>query len=137
MKKIKEESLINCLSYLGLKNLPNEWDKENVWLLAVGLISKRDGTSNYVALKKDENGNPKIVKDFGNIATLVRIEEVYPYMYLDERYIPMFKTKTKDERIEWLQKMGDKEDLSELKVSELNKRVLNMAMQIALRALNK
>ncbi len=137
MDKIKEKSLIDCLSHLNLKDLPKEWDNENVYILAVGLVSKRDGSSNYVALKKDKDGNDKIAKDFGNIALLNKIEKVYPYRYLDERYVPTFKTKTKEERIEWLKQMGSKDDLSELSVKELNKKVLNMSMQIALRNLNR
>lgn len=136
MNKIKEKSLIDCLAYLDLKDLPKEWDKETVYILAVGLAQKADGTQSYVALKKDEKGNDKIVKDFGTLGVVKKVNAVYPYRYLDERYMPTFKTKTKEERIEWLKQMGSKDDLSELSVKELNKKVLNQSMQIALRSLN-
>lgn len=136
MNKIKEKSLIDCLAYLDLKDLPKEWDKETVYILAVGLVTKADGTQSYVALKKDANGNDKMVKDFGTLGVVKKFDKVYPYRYLDERYMPTFKTKTKEERIEWLKQMGSKDDLSELSVKELNKKVLNMSMQIALRSLN-
>lgn len=132
MINVKEESLVNCLSYIGLRDLPKEWDKENVYILAVGLVSKSDGTFNYVALRKDKNGKDKIVKDFGNIAALCKIEKVFPYRYLSSEYIPSFKSRGKDERISWLEKFGEKKDYSQMSVRELDKEILNIAMQSAL-----
>lgn len=137
MNKIKEKSLIDCLAHLDLKDLPKEWDKETVYILAVALVTKADGTQSYVSLKKDAKGSDKIVKDFGTLGVVKKIDKLYPYRYLDERFLPTFKTKTKEERIEWLKQMGSKDELSELSVKELNKKVLNMSMQIALRSLNK
>lgn len=133
MSNVKEESLLNCLSYIGLRDLPKEWDKENVYILAVGLVSKADGTFNYVALKKDKNGKDKIVKDFGNIAALCKIEKVFPYRYLNSEYIPFFKSRGKDERISWLEKFGEKKDYSQMSVKELDKEILNIAIQTALK----
>lgn len=133
MANVKEESLISCLSYIGLRDLPKEWDKENVYILAVGLVSKSDGTFNYVALKKDKNGKDKIVKDFGNIASLCKIEKVYPYKYLDAAYVPTFKTRAKEERISWLAKFGENKDYSSMSVRELDKEILNISIQTALK----
>lgn len=78
MENIKEKSLINCLAALDLRDLPKEWDKENIWILAVGLASKIDGTFSYVALKKDKDGNAKVCKDFGNVCALRKVEEGLP-----------------------------------------------------------
>ena len=136
MESIKEKSLISCLAALDLRDLPKEWDKENVWILAVGLISKIDGTFSYAALKKDENGDARVVKDFGNICAIRKIEKLYPYKYLDASFMPMFKTRSKDERISWLELMGEKDNFSEMSLKELDKKVLNVAIQQALKALN-
>lgn len=136
MGNIKEESLINALSYCDLRDLPKEWDKENVWILAVGLISKIDGTFSYAALKKAENGDARVVKDFGNICAIRQIEKVYPYKYLDASFMPMFKTRAKDERIAWLERMGEKGNFSGMSAKELEKKVLNVAIQQELKALN-
>jgi hypothetical protein len=57
-------------------------------------------------------------------------------MYLDARFVPSFNTNAKSERIEWLQKMGCEDELGECTLKELNKKVLNVAMQNALRVLN-
>ena len=136
MENIKEKSLINCLAALDLRDLPKEWDKENVWILAVGLLSKIDGTFSYAALKSDEDGNARVVKDFGNICAIRQIEKVYPYKYLDASFMPYFKTRAKDERIAWLDRMGEKDDFSLMSAKELEKKVLNVAIQQALKALN-
>lgn len=136
MESIKEKSLISCLAALDLRDLPKEWDKENVWVLAVGLISKIDGTFSYAALKKDNDGNAKVYKDFGNICAIRGIEKVYPYKFLDASFMPMFKTRAKDERIAWLERMGEKGNFSEMSAKELDKKVLNVAIQQSLKALN-
>ena len=136
MVNIKEKSLIKCLAALDLRDLPKEWDKENVWILAVGLISKIDGTFSYAALKKDKDGNARVVKDFGNICAIRQVEKVYPYKYLDATFIPYFKGRSKDERIAWLKQMGEEGNFGEMSAKELDKKVLNVAIQQALKALN-
>ena len=136
MENIKGKSLISCLAALDLRDLPKEWDKEDVWILAVGLVSKIDGTFSYAALRKDEDGNARVVKDFGNICAIRKIEKVYPYKFLDASFMPMFKTRAKDERIAWLERMGEKGNFSEMSAKQLEKKVLNVAIQQALKALN-
>lgn len=136
MENIKEKSLIKCLAALDLRDLPKEWDKENVWILAVGLISKIDGTFSYAALKKDKDGNARVVKDFGNICAIRQVEKVYPYKYLDATFVPYFKGRSKDERIAWLEQMGEEGNFGEMSAKELDKKVLNVAIQQALKALN-
>ena len=137
MENIKEKSLINCLAALDLRDLPKEWDKEDVWILAVGLISKIDGTFSYAALKKDENGDARVVKDFGNICAIRKIEKVYPYKYLDASFMPVFKTRAKDERIAWLERMNEKGNFSEMSAKELDRKVLNVVIQQVLNIENK
>lgn len=137
MKKKLENSLLDALSYCNLKDLPPKENKEYVWIKSLALVRKMDGCLYYALCSRDKDGNPKVMKDFGGISVIKEVIDYYPMLYLDERYMPTFKTKTKEERIEWLKQMGSKDDLSELSVKELNKKVLNMSMQIALRALNK
>lgn len=136
MENIKEKSLIDALAFCDLRDLPKEWDKENVYLLSVALVSKADGSKSYVAMKKDINGKNKVVKDFGHISAIREVESIHPYMYLDARFLPIFNTNAKAERVEWLEKMRCEDELGECTLKELNKKVLNMAMQNALRALN-
>ena len=50
--------------------------------------------------------------------------------------MPMFKTRAKDERIAWLERMGEQGSFSEMSAKELEKKVLNVAIKQALKALN-
>ena len=136
MEKNLEKSLIDALSYCDLRDLPKRDDKEFVWLKSLVLVSKSDGTKSYALSIKDKNGNPKIVKDFGTVSAIRQVIEYYPFCMLDASFMPFFKTRSKDERIAWLEHMGEKDNFSEMSLKELDKKVLNVAVQNALKALN-
>lgn len=128
-KDIFRESLINALSWASLRELPSKDDGEHIWIRALALVSKRDGSKGYVALAKGKNGEDRVIKDFGSISQIVKMEEVYPYSYLSDDYLPIFETKTRQERINWLSMQRPEEDFSELTMKELNKAILYIAMQ--------
>lgn len=136
MEKNLEKSLIDALSYCDLRDLPKKDDKEFVWLKSLALVSKSDGTKSYALAIKDKNGNPKIVKDFGTVSAIRQVIEYYPFCMLDASFMPMFKTRAKDERIAWLEQMGEEGNFGEISAKELDKKVLNVAIQQALKALN-
>lgn len=137
MDKTQDKSLIDALAYCDLRSLPKEDNGEYVWIKALALVSKMDGTKGYALVIKGDNGKPKIMKDFGTVAAIKTIDKFYPFALLDEKYMPVFKTKGKEERIEWLTFMGRKLDFDKLTTKELNKEVVNTAVQTALRALNR
>lgn len=135
-KNVEEKSLIDALSFCSLRKLPAPWDKENIYLLALALVAKSDGTKSYVALKKNKDGKDAYVKDFGNVSAIKNIIEIYPYQYLDAKFLPSFKTRTKEERITWLNKIGGEKDYSDKSLKELDKCVLNLSMQLAINTIN-
>lgn len=128
-----EMSLIEALSYCGVKELPEEDKKENVWIKSIALVSKKDGSQAYVATVKDKEGNPRIIKDFGSIAAISSIDKHYPYLYLDAKDVPQFKTKEKQERIDWLKIYYPERDFSEAGLKELNRAVINVSIQEVLK----
>ena len=123
------ESLINALGWASLRALPEKDNGENIWLRALALVSKRDGSKGYVALVKGKNGDDRIIKDFGSIAPIVSIEETYPYVYLDSNYLPSFESKKREDRIKWLSMQRPEENYEELTMKELNRAILHVAMQ--------
>ena len=133
MEKIKEKTLVDALSYCDLRELPKEWDKETVYIRAIALVSKTDGSYNYAVVKKGDGGKDNVEKDFGNISAIRAIEKVYPFRFLATNFVPTFKTKSKDERLNWLGKFGDEKDYSSMTLKELDKEVLSAAMQRALK----
>ena len=134
MSKINDNlnrSLVAALAYCDLKSLPKKDSKDYYWLKALGLVSKADGTKSYVLLRMDTDFTQRVIKDFGTISTIVSVDEVYPFYMLQEKWIPVFKTQKKEDRLEWLRRIGDKADYSELTLKALEKIILGHAVQMA------
>lgn len=58
-----------------------------VWTRAVGLALKSDTTRSLVLLKRDLYDVYHVVKMYGSVAAAVKIEAVYPYEWLDDKYV--------------------------------------------------
>jgi hypothetical protein len=130
MYKATDKSLIDALAWAGVRELPEVYDGENIYIKALALVAKRDGTTSYVATCKDILGVDKIVKDFGTIAQIVKTLEVRPYMYLDASFVPEFTTKKKEDRIKWLEIAApNMKNLDAMSFKELNTAIINIAIQ--------
>ena len=125
-REIEQSKLTEALSYCAIKELPEEDNGENVWIKALGIVSKRDGTSSFVALERDKNGENKVVKDFGSVSQIVKIEKVFPYLYLESFRVPTFDSNSKEVRIEWLKYHDIGVDHSNDSLKMLNKAILNV-----------
>lgn len=135
-KDIEKESLMQCLSWCALRELPQKHDGKNVYIKAVAKVKKADGSVGYMAIQKDKNGVDKYIKDFGSVSVIREIMEIYPYLYLDAQYMPKFKTQKKEERIAMLSRLYNK-DFSNMSLKELDREVLNHAIQMHLNADNQ
>lgn len=133
MSMEKDKTLILALSYCDLAECPKEDTKEYIWLKALAYVKKSDGSANYVVVQRNEDGNPQIIKDFGNVAAIVKTEKYYPFMLLDKKYIPVFTGRAAAEnRIKWLRGRGEKGDLESMPQKELELKVMQYAMRDAL-----
>lgn len=128
-KDILRESLIDALSWASLRELPEKDNGENIWIRALALVSKRDGSKSYVALVKGKNGEDRIIRDFGSVSMIVKIEEIYAFEYLDSSYLPTFDSKKKEDKIKWLSMQRPEVNYEEMSAKELNKSILHVAMQ--------
>ena len=128
-KDILRESLIDALSWASLRELPDKDNGENIWIRALALVSKRDGSKAYVALVKGKNGEDRIIRDFGSVSMIVKIEEIYAFEYLDSSYLPTFDSKKKEDKIKWLSMQRPEVNYEEMSSKELNKAILHVAMQ--------
>lgn len=128
-KDILRESLIDALSWASLRELPEKDNGENIWIRALALVSKRDGSKAYVALVKGKNGEGRIIRDFGSVSMIVKIEEIYAFEYLDSSYLPTFDSKKKEDKIKWLSMQRPEVNYEEMSAKELNKAILHVAMQ--------
>lgn len=130
MYKNTNKSLVDAMAWAGVRELPEVHDGVNVYIKALALVAKRDGSTSYVAICKDKNGEDKIIKDFGSVSQIVEVLEIRPYLYLDSSYIPDFTTKKKEERIKYLSIANpDGGNYEEMSIKELNKAIVNLAIQ--------
>lgn len=134
-KNTLEQSLIDALAYCSVRELPPEDDKQNVYIGAIALVTKRDGSKSYCVLQKDKNCNDKIIKDFGSISPIVSIEKIYPYLYLNSNFVPKFDSKKREERVKWLSIVNPNENYEEMSMRDLNKAIINIAIQNQLKAI--
>ena len=117
------------MSWASLRELPEKDNGENIWIRALALVSKRDGSKSYVALVKGKNGEDRIIRDFGSVSMIVKIEEIYAFEYLDSSYLPTFDSKKKEDKIKWLSMQRPEVNYEEMSSKELNKAILHVAMQ--------
>lgn len=126
-----EESLFDCLAFCKLSQLPEKEDGKSVWLNAIAKTRKNDGCYYYAYVERDKDGKPKIMRDFGAVRAIVKMEEFYPIVYLDSSYVKKFK---KDEEgtaslIEYLKSVGVKIDFDNATRKDLDKENIKIAIQ--------
>lgn len=132
-KDVCEISLIEALSFCGVRELPAKDKGNSVWIKSLALAMKSDGTKSYVAMVRDKDGKPKIIKDFGTTASIVKVDSYYPYLYLDANDIPHFAPKDKQAMVDYLSKFYPGRDFSAVPVKELNKEIVNLSVQMILK----
>ena len=126
-----EESMFDCLAFCKLSQLPEKEDGKSVWLNAIAKTRKNDGCYYYCYVERDKDGKPKIMRDFGAVRTIVKMEEFYPILYLDSSYVKKFK---KDEEgtallVEYLKSIGVKIDFENATRKDLDKENIKIAIQ--------
>ena len=138
-----------ALDQSGLKEIPAKDNGESIYILAIGLVKKRDGSVNYALLRKNLKGEDEVYADFGHVCTMSAILEVYPYEYLDDMYMPLHdmdeKTtaKTKREIIQGLRENGElpddytKEFISKMKVADMNGLLIGIGCKRQLDAMRR
>lgn len=103
-KQIKENELMDALSFTGCPKLPRAVDvsktQGKIWILAIAKVTKVDGSWSYAILKNDFGKRPRITKIFGSVAAVAGIKSVHPYMWLDMSLVPKFKNE--DEKTKFL-----------------------------------
>lgn len=126
-----EESLFSCLAFCKLSQLPEKEDGKSVWLNAIAKTRKNDGCYYYAYVERGKDGKPKIMRDFGAVRAIVKMEEFYPIVYLDSSYVKKFK---KDEEgteklIEYLKKEGVVMDYETADRKAFDKENIKLAVQ--------
>lgn len=135
---IEEKSLLSALSYFLLRELPDKDSGDNIWIKALALVKKMDGSKSYVYVCKDTKTlENRIVKDFGTSSAIFEVIEYYPFSYLKSGYVPKFKTQKKEDRIKYLEKYNNKVDYNGFTLKELDREIIRVAIEKQLSEENK
>ena len=127
---INRDSLIAALSEYALRDLPDVDDGQSVWIKAIALVRKKDGTSSYVCFKKEPYTFCNVVlKDFGTCSAIADFEEFYPFSFLKSGYMPVFKGQKKEDRVKYLNKYNKDVDYSAYTLKELDKEIISIAIE--------
>lgn len=127
---IKRESLVSALSAYSLRDIPQPDDGQSVWVKAIALVNKKDGTQGYVCVRKDPKTlNNVICNDFGTSAVVVNFVEFYPFSFLQSGYMPVFKGQKKEDRVKYLNKYNKDVDYSAYTLKELDKEIISIAIE--------
>lgn len=124
-KNSLDATLVDALCAINLPKLPPIWDGENYYLHAVVKVRKCDNSEAYCLMSKDVDGNDNIVRTFGSVCAIKNIEEVYPYSFLQAKYIP--EAKSKAEKIEFLKRFHNlktTEQFEGMKLKELDNEII-------------
>ena len=129
----REQQLISdALRVAHLTELPKKADKKSVWIEGVAKITLADGSTAYGIVKRNPDLTHRVCYVNGNIATIVEIEEVYPYVTLNKEYVKKFgKNEGEEARIKYLRSLNlpcTSPDICEMTLDELNKEVVKAAM---------
>ena len=114
-----------------MPRLPEKDNGEGYWLKAIAKVVKSNAIPYYVCAERDKNTlEVKISKDFGDCLAIMRIEEYYPYDYLKPQFLPVFETRKKDERVNYLASLAthSREQLEAMTMKELTTAIYAVAI---------
>lgn len=93
---IKDETLQLCLQKAGLTELPEaisvDGSDGKTFMTAIALTLRSNGMESYCVVENDGMGKPFIKADFGPLAAVVEIKNIYPVQALDKSVLPPFKS---------------------------------------------
>ena len=140
----REQQLINdALQKAYLTELPKPADSKNVWIEGIAKIRLSDGSIGYGIVKRNEDLTTRVSYINGHIATIVEVEEVYPYITLNKDYIKKFgKNDSEQARINYLKSLHlpwafAADYFDNMTLDELNKEVVKAAMYMQQQDMSK
>lgn len=133
MRSKTRESLIKALSYCSLRELPEMDSGEDIWIKALAIVEKSTGEECLVSLSKDPYTlKNKVSRDFGSTGAIVKYISIHPYLYLSDNFMPKFRDKNKDSRVEYLKRLDRNVDWNKKPLKELNETIIGFAIMMQL-----
>lgn len=137
----KQISLQAALKDFGLRELPRELQPDEIWITAIGFVTKACGKE-YVKLV-NEDDKPVVKKDYGTCAAIHKIDRIYPVDKLDKRFTPDLRSnkaiatflEKNGENLQVVERLLTKEDKTAEQYQQdrakVKKMVINAAIKLA------
>lgn len=140
----REQNLIaDALRVAHLSELPKKADKKSLWIEGVAKITLADGSTAYGIVKRHPDLVQSCIYVNGNTSAIAKVEEVYPYVTLDSKYVKKFgKNEGEQARIAYLNSMhlpwaSTSHYFENMTLEELNKEVVKAAVYMQQRDMGK
>lgn len=143
MDKYEENLISDVLNFAHLTSLPKRVDpKKSLWIEAVAKFRLANNSVGYGVVKRNLDLSYRVLYINGSTASIVDIEEVYPYIMLEKQYIKKFTEKAGEkERIAYLESLNlpyvAEGYFDDMTIDDLNKEVVKAAVYQQLKALEE
>ena len=143
MDKYEQNLISDVLNFAHLTSLPKRVDpKKSLWIEAIAKIRLSNNSIGYGVVKRNIDLTYRVLYVNGATASIVDIEEVYPYIMLEKQYIKKFTEKAGEkERIAYLESLNlpyvAEGYFDGMSIDELNKEVVKAAVYQQLKSLEE
>lgn len=143
MDKYEQNLISDVLNFAHLTSLPKRVDpKKSLWIEAVAKFRRANNSVGYGVVKRKLDLTYRVLYINGATASIVEIEEVYPYIMLEKQYIKKFTEKAGEkERIAYLESLNlpyvAEGYFDGMSIDDLNKEVVKAAVYQQLKSLEE
>ena len=143
MDKYEQILISDVLNFAHLTSLPKRVDpKKSLWIEAVAKFRLANNSVGYGVVKRNLDLTYRVLYINGSTASIVDIEEVYPFIILEKQYIKKFTDKAEEkERIAYLESLNlpyvAEGYFDGMSIDDLNKEVVKAAVYQQLKSLEE
>ena len=130
MTELEKSTMTDVLIWTDCRNLPKKDDGKSLWVRAIALVGKNDGSKSYCVIERRYNGEMQVVKDFGHAAAIKVYLSVHPYEFVKEKYIKKWNaTDTKEMKLRYINvNLNTGFDVNSLTDEQLEAQLCNVAI---------
>lgn len=143
MEKYEQNLISDVLNFAHLTSLPKRVDpKKSLWIEAIAKFRLANNSVGYGVVKRNLDLTYRVLYVNGSTASIVEIEEAYPYIMLEKQYIKKFTDKAGEkERIAYLESLNlpyvAEGYFDGMSIDDLNKEVVKAAVYQQLKSLEE
>lgn len=143
MDTYEQKLISDALNFAHLTTLPKKADpQKSLWIEAIAKIRLANNSVAYGVVKRNADLSYRVTYVNGSTASIVEIEEVYPYIMLEKQYIKKFTEKAGEkERIAYLESLNlpyvAEGYFDSMSIDDLNKEVVKAAVYQQLKSLEE